>query len=336
MTDESLSAPKPHSISVVIPVFRAELTLRSVVEELIDLELTLRSNNPSIWLREIILVHDCGPDRSDEVMRQLAREHRIVKNVWLARNSGQHAATLAGMASSNGEWVVTMDEDGQHDPNAIRGLLETALIKKADLVYARSVNGAPHGFLRNVASSITKKVILPALTGGRVHYFSSFRLVLGEASRSIAAFASNDVYLDVALSWVTRSSTTHDVKMRVERRDSSGYSKRTLMSHLVRLVLSAGTRPLRIASVIGGGSFATGLAVAIAVAVRKVMYGFNVVGWASMFGLLLIIGGLILLVLGIVAEYVGLLVRTAIGRPLYVISNDRATGPLYRENIERQ
>jgi hypothetical protein len=75
----------------------------------------------------------------------------------------------------------------------------------------------------------------------------------------------------------------------------------------------------------------TGLVIAGAVAVRKLWYGFDVVGWASMFSLLLIIGGFILLVLGIIAEYVGLLVRTAIGRPLYVITNDRADGPLYRD-----
>lgn len=331
MTSESLPSRHPHTISVVIPIYRAEKTLRSTVEEIVALQDQFLKHSPSIALKEIVLVHDCGPDASDRVMRLLASEHRIVKNVWLARNSGQHAATLAGMASSSGDWIVTMDEDGQHDPSAIPGMLDRALSTKADLVYARAVNPPPHGLMRNAASTLTKKVVLPILTGGRVQYFSSYRLVLGELGRSLAAFASNDVYLDVALSWVTRMAVTHDVQMRAERRAESGYSKRSLTSHFIRLVLSAGTRPLRIASVLGGGSFIAGLLIAGAVVIGKIWYGFDVVGWASMFSLLLIIGGFILLVLGIIAEYVGLLVRTAIGRPLYVIANDRATGPLYRD-----
>lgn len=331
MTSESFASQHPHTISVVIPIYRAESTLCSLVEEINALQELFLNHSPSIVLKEIILVHDCGPDASDRVMRLLASEFRIVKNVWLARNSGQHAATLAGMASSSGDWIVTIDEDGQHDPSAIPGMLDCALATKADLVYGHPANLPPHGFLRNFASRLTKKVVLPFLTGGRLQYFSSYRLVLGEAGRSLAAFASNDVYFDIALSWVTRTAVTHEVQMRDERRTESGYSKRSLMSHFIRLVLSAGTRPLRIASVLGGGTFIVGLLMAGAVVVGKIWFGFTVVGWASMFSLLLMIGGLILLVLGIIAEYVGLLVRTAIGRPSYVIINDRATGPLYRE-----
>ena len=331
MTSKSLPSRHCHTISVVIPIYQAEKTLRSTIEEIVALQERFLKHSPSIVLKEIVLVHDCGPDASDRVMRLLASEYRIVKNVWLARNSGQHAATLAGMASSSGDWIVTMDEDGQHDPLAIPAMLDCALITKADLVYGRAVNLPPHGLLRNIASTLTKKVVLPILTGGKVQYFSSYRLVLGELGRSLAAFASNDVYFDIALSWVTRMAVTQDVQMRSEQRTESGYSKRTLTSHFIRLVLSAGTRPLRIASVLGGGSFIAGLVIAGAVVVGKIWYGFSVVGWASMFSLLLMIGGLILLVLGIIAEYVGLLVRTAIGRPSYVIINDRTTGPLYRE-----
>ena len=83
----------------------------------------------------MLLVHDCGPDDSARVMRELA-PHPFVRPVWLSRNFGQHAATLAGMASSGGDWIVTMDEDGQHDPAYIGAMLDVALAEQASVVYA--------------------------------------------------------------------------------------------------------------------------------------------------------------------------------------------------------
>ena len=140
MANESTALKKPHSLSIVVPVYRGEKSLKAVVEEILAQRDRFEAHSPSIELKEIILVHDCGPDGSDEVMRQLGRVNLIVKNVWLARNSGQHAATLAGMASSSGDWIVTMDEDGQHDPAAIPKMLERALKEKSDLVYGRPIN----------------------------------------------------------------------------------------------------------------------------------------------------------------------------------------------------
>lgn len=316
-----------HSISIVIPVFAGEATLGEVVKEIVATFDRFRTSEFVPQLEEIVLVHDGGQDRSDEVMRQLSRDYQVVRNIWLARNFGQHPATLAGMSSSRGAWVVTMDEDGQHDPQDILALLSCALRSRADLVYARPKEIPAHGLVRNLASKITKRAILPSLTGRRLQYFSSFRLILGENARSLAAYASNDVYLDVALSWVCQRAECVLVDFRTEGRNESGYSFKKLNSHLLRLILSSGTRPLRLASFIGVASFVLGLIFAGIVVSRKVFFGFEVVGWASLFSLVLVIGGLVLLVLGVIAEYVGLLVRSATGRPLYVIANDREAGP---------
>ena len=86
-------------------------------------------------IAEILLVYDNGPDRSDVVIRALARKFDNVRPVWLMRNSGQHAATAAGIASSGSEWVVTLDEDGQHDPGQIERLVDTAIASGSYLVY---------------------------------------------------------------------------------------------------------------------------------------------------------------------------------------------------------
>ena len=106
-----------HTVSVVIPVYRGAETLPEVVSEVVDLaEPFVTPNGHQGRITEILLVHDHGPDTSDLAIRQLAEKYDIVRPIWLSRNFGQHAATLAGMASSGGDWIVTMDEDGQHDP----------------------------------------------------------------------------------------------------------------------------------------------------------------------------------------------------------------------------
>jgi len=322
---------KSHTLSVVIPVYLGAETLSGLVDEIVSVFSDSESKSPSIKLIEVVLVNDCGPDNSDDVMRTLAERHGVVKNVWLARNFGQHAASLAGIASSRGEWIVTMDEDGQHDPRSIFLMMSNALRNKADLVYAKSTDAPPHGLLRNASSSFTKRTILPLLVGKSIDFFSSYRLILGEVGRTISAYATNDVFLDVAISWVVRRTEVEFVSFRREGRSQSSYRPRTLARHFLRLVLTSGTRPLRIASFFGFSFFFLGLSLAVAVVVAKVFYTFNAAGWASLVSLILVLGGVVLLVLGIIAEYVGVLVRAAIGRPVYVITNDRQSGPLYRQ-----
>ena len=139
-----------HRISVVIPVYQGEHTLRSVIDELEPLIGGFHTpDGADARLEEVILAYDHGPDASDRVIRELVAEHSWIRPVWLSRNFGQHAATLAGIASSGGEWIVTLDEDGQHDPAYIAQMLDTALRQGADVVYAHPTNPPPHGVMRN-------------------------------------------------------------------------------------------------------------------------------------------------------------------------------------------
>jgi polyisoprenyl-phosphate glycosyltransferase len=171
-----------HTIAIVVPVYRGEQILRPLVEEIAPLvEQQTTPGGARFRVVEMILVHDAGPDASDVVIRELARHHPFVRPVWLARNYGQHAATLAGMSSTSADWIVTMDEDGQHDPLAIAAMLDVALSTRSPLVYARPTNAPPHGVLRNAASR-TAHGAARLLGAGALDHFHSFRLVLGEVA----------------------------------------------------------------------------------------------------------------------------------------------------------
>ena len=330
--------PEPaHRLSVVVPVYQGERSLVALMAELEALTspfLTPRGHTAVVT--EVLLVHDNGPDDSARVMRELAAAHPFVRTVWLSRNFGQHPATLAGMASSGGDWIVTMDEDGQHDPAAIVDLLDTALTERADLVYAKPVNEAPHGFLRNSASKLAKQLARSSSQRGTTDYFS-YRLVLGEIGRAVAAYAGRGVYLDVALNWVARYAVTCPVTLRAEVDRPSGYSFRSLTSHFWRMVVTGGTRPLRLVSVLGLIFAVAGIVLALYFVVAKSFFRSTLPpGWPSLMVALLICSGAILFSLGIIAEYVGVAVNMAMGRPLYLIVSDPADGPLGRAAAARQ
>lgn len=326
------AGPPPHQVSVVIPVYQGERTLGSVVDELAaSVADRVSPQGRRYRVTEVVLVHDCGPDGSDDTVRALAGTYDWVRPVWLSRNFGQHAATLAGIAASGGEWVVTMDEDGQHDPEAIGALLDTAMAEQADVVYARATNEPPHGALRNVASRGAKWFVDRLAKGADASAFSSFRLVLGEVARSVAAYAGPGIYLDVAISWVANRTATCPVEMRSEGDRPSGYTFRRLVSHFWRLVLSSGTRPLRWVSALGAAAVLLAPVVAVVLVIGRASGSWQVPGWTSTMILLMVASGVILFSLGVIAEYVGLAVNMAMGKPLYLPVRDRREGPLGRD-----
>lgn len=327
----SESGAPDHLISVVVPVYRGERHLRALAKEVEALTLTRTTPEGNRFrVGELVLVHDCGPDDSPRVIRELAEEWEWVRPVWLSRNFGQHAATIAGMASSSGEWIVTLDEDGQHDPADIGSLLDAALRTGSSLVYAAPSNPAPHPLFRRITSR-GAKVVVSLLSGGvDASVFHSYRLVLGELGRSVAAYAGGGVYLDVTLSWVCPKPATAPVTLRDEGERASGYNARSLLSHFWRLVLTSGTRGLRLVSMAGAIAAVLGIGAAVVLVVMRLLDGTSVPGWTSLMVVLFVCSGAILFSLGVVAEYVGVVVGMAMGRPLYLITADPAAGPLGR------
>jgi undecaprenyl-phosphate 4-deoxy-4-formamido-L-arabinose transferase len=310
------------TISVVVPVYQGELTLESLVAEIEPLT-TPQAAGPSGMFRvsEVILVHDGAIDRSDEVMSALAARLPFVTPIWLSRNFGQHPATLAGISSTSGDWVATLDEDGQHDPADIARMFDVALREDAQLVYAKTTNAAPHGFMRNRFRAMAHWTFARLLGHERLGEISSFRLMRGEIARGLAAYCGPGVYLDVALSWIVDRVSHCPVRLRAEGRNHSGYSYRTLMSHFWKMVLTSGTAPLRLVTLIGIASVLLGIAVSTFAAWGRLTGRVEVPGWASLVIVVSLFSGLTLFSLGVLAEYLGIAITMALGKPLYLISS---------------
>jgi polyisoprenyl-phosphate glycosyltransferase len=318
-----------HRVSVVIPVYQGERTLPTLVKEIAPLTSVVTTPRASTMrVTEVILAYDHGPDRSAETIRKLASEFDFVHPVWLSRNFGQHAATLAGVASTGGDWIVTLDEDGQHDPADIVRFLDTALTEQTGVVYADPTNVAPHGAFRNAASHVAKWVFSRLLSSGEIVSFQSFRLILGEIGRSVAAYAGSGVFLDVALSWVNERAAACPTKLRNDGHRPSGYSLRRLLSHMWRMVITSGTRALRLVSALGASFAILGVVLATVLVVIRLTSETQVAGWTSVMVVVLVGTGVVLFALGVIAEYIGVAVNMAMGKPLYLIVGDPEDGPL--------
>lgn len=309
-----------HHISIVIPVYRGEKTLPTLIREFVPMTIEQSTLNGNFFVvSEILLVHDCGPDRSDQTLENISAEYAFVRPIWLSRNFGQHAATLAGMASATGNWVVTMDEDGQQNPADIGPMLDTALAASSQLVYARPMNRPPHGWLRNTLSNTAKLITTKLLGNKQIGQFNSFRLVDGEIARSLAAYCGNGIYLDIGLFWIAGRIGHCPVRLRNEMDRPSGYSFSKLIGHFWKLLITSGTRPLRLITLLGFISVVMAFAIAGYALYGKLVGGVPVQGWASILIIVAFFSGCILTALGVIAEYLAVTMGIVMGKPLYVV-----------------
>lgn len=309
-------------ISVVVPVYAGEQTLPALVAEIEPFtQPQATASGHSFVVTEVLLVHDCGPDRSDIAIGKLAEQFSFVRPVWLSRNFGQHAATMAGMASATGDWVVTMDEDGQHDPASISAMLDLGIEESLQLVYAQPTNPPPHGLVRNFFSSAVKSISTRLLGNQAIGRFNSFRLIDGEIGRTLSAYCGNGVYLDVGLFWIAGRVGHCPLLLREESGRSSGYNFLSLVRHFWKLVLTTGTRPLRLITMMGFTSMLLAICFAAYAIYEKYSGQVPIEGWASLSVVIAFFSGVILTSLGVIAEYLAVTMGIAMGKPLYVVSS---------------
>lgn len=321
----------PLRISIVIPVYAGADSLPVLMREIAPLTSPQTTPQGNVFqVCEVLLVHDCGPDRSDKTLEALSAEYPVVQPVWLSRNYGQHAATMAGMASATGDWVVTLDEDGQQNPADIGSLIDCAVASSLQLVYAQPTNPPPHGWLRNTLSRTAKGISTRLLGNRSIGSFNSFRLVDGEIARTLAAYCGNGVYLDVGLFWIASRIGHCPIHLRNEMGRPSGYSYLKLIGHFWSLILTTGTRPLRFITVMGFFSILLAIAIAAYALHGKFVGQVPVQGWASLLIVVAFFSGCILAALGVIAEYLAVTMGIVMGKPLYVVST-KPTRPALRQ-----
>lgn len=298
-------------VSFVIPCYRSALTIKGVTEEISSTMAGLEN-----YEYEIVLVNDCSPDDTFTVISGLAKEDTHITAVDLAKNFGQHAALMCGMRHSRGDVIVCLDDDGQTPADEVGKLLEK-IEAGYDVVYA-SYEEKRHSGFRNMGSLLNARMTEIMLGKPRelslTSYFAAKRFIIDEMLRYENCFP----YIMGLVLRSTKNICNVPVQHRAREEGSSGYNLGKLIGLWMNGFTSFSVKPLRFATYFGTFTAFCGFLYTIFIVIRYFAQHMAPQGWTSTTALLLIIGGIILMVLGLVGEYVGRIFMCVNSSPQYV------------------
>ncbi|SFN78290.1 undecaprenyl-phosphate 4-deoxy-4-formamido-L-arabinose transferase [Pseudobutyrivibrio sp. UC1225] len=301
--------------SFVIPCYRSEKTLGKVIDEI---QAKMSEMNHQDY--EIILINDCSPDNTWGTIRNLCSKNENIIGINHAKNFGQHAALMAGFHFVSGDIVICLDDDGQTPANEVDKLLAKVIDEDYDVAYAEYAHKQHSGF-RNWGSHVNKVMTEVMLGKPKELYISSYfaakRYIVDEMLNYKGAYP----YVIGLVLRTTRNICNVEVNHRERTEGASGYNFKKLLGLWMNGFTSFSILPLRIASYGGSAIAFIGFIYALYVIIRKIVAPTEYLGWSSTMAVLLILGGLILLVLGLIGEYVGRIFISINNSPQYVIKN---------------
>lgn len=298
-------------VSFVIPCYRSEHTVTAVVDE-------VRRTMPTLpqYDYEIVLVNDCSPDGTFSVISALAEEDGRITAIDLAKNFGQHAALMAGFHRCSGDIIVCLDDDGQTPADEV-GKLLNKLEEGYDVVYA-SYETKQHSSFRNWGTKLNNKMTEIMLGKPRElqipSYLAARRFIIDE----MLSYTHCYPYVDGLILRTTRNICNVPVDHRAREEGESGYTLAKLIGLWMNGFTSFSVKPLRLASYFGAFSAFAGFIYAIVIIIKKFVDSTVPVGWSSTMALQLVLGGIILLVLGLIGEYLGRIYMCINASPQYV------------------
>ena len=332
----------PVPISVVIPVYSGEAFLAQLIGELDRLRTEWRESGAPAEIAEAILVDDAARDNSAAVIDQLAQTHGWVTAIHLMRNFGQHAATIAGVLHTSGDWVITMDEDLQHPPSEIETLLRRAVETGSDIVYAKPASAVHQARSRDWASRGFKRLMVLLAGNPNIENFNSFRLLRGSLARAASSVCGHETYFDVALSWFTKRVGVIEIELKDQRyieSGHSGYSLHRLLSHARRLLISSQVKVIRVFGLVGAVVVLISIVSIVILLFGKITSprAIPVTGWTSLMLASLFFGGFISLMVALVLEYLSSLMQSSHGKPVFFTvdrSTDERIARFFRSKLE--
>ncbi len=298
-------------ISVVVPVYNSESCLDELVKRNLQ---ALKDIGRS---GEVVLVNDCSPDRSWERVVELSRRFPGVRGICLRRNFGQDCALMAGLRAARGGIIVIMDDDLQHDPAEMGGLI--AKVEEGyDVCYADFLR-LRQALWKNFGSWLNDRLANLVLGKPRNVYLSPYKAVTADVIREIIKYDGPFPYVDGLIFRVTHHIAQAPARHHDRFAGRSNYNLVRSVGVWLRVATSFSVIPVRIAAYVGFAFSGLGLALALFFAVLRLVSPGMPMGWASTIVAVLLLGGVQLVSVGMLGEYLGRVFLHLNRKPQYAI-----------------
>lgn len=299
-------------ISIVSPVYRAEKIIPELIRRIDESISKITSKY------EIILVEDCGPDKSWEVIKSLGQTNPRVYGIKLSRNFGQHYAITAGLDQAKGEWVVVMDCDLQDQPEEIGKLYKKAM-EGFDIVLAKRMQ-RQDGFIKRSTSKMFYKFLGYMTETEQDSSIANFGIYHKKVINAICQMREQIRFFPTAVQWVGFKKTSIEIEHALRFEGESSYSLKKLMILGFNTIVAFSEKPLKL--VVKLGVFIAGISFlsAIVLVVLALNGRFTVTGWSSLIISICFFSGLIIFILGIIGLYLSRVFNEVKERPLYIIN----------------
>lgn len=310
-----LQGGNPVKYSFVIPCYNSSHTIGNVVKEIQDKMLEMDEKD-----YEIILVNDHSKDSTKDVIFSLAEQNNV-RAITLAKNSGQDSACLCGYRASKGDYVISLDDDGQTPANEVDRLINK-LHEGYDVVIAHYPN-KHHESWRNIGSRINDYMEREMLGKPKELYVGSYFIAKRFIIDQIITYPNPYPYIRGLLLSATDNIANVDVNHRNREYGKSQYTLKKLLGLWLNGFTSFSVKPLRVSTFIGGIIAVLGFIMTIYAVIHKLLHPEISAGWASLMAVMTLIGGMILLMLGLIGEYVGRIYISLNHTPQYVIQEKK-------------
>ncbi len=300
-------------ISFVIPCYRSENTLEAVVDEI---EQTMTGLGG--YSHEIILVNDGSPDDTWGTIKKVAEKRNdIVTGINLAKNFGQHSALMAGLNTAKGDIVICLDDDGQTPANEAGKLID-AIENGADVAYAR-YSHKKHNLFRNFGTAMNEWMASVMIGKPKDLYVSSYFAAKKFVVDEMVKYEGSYPYVIGLVLRTTKNIVNVDVTHRRREVGESGYTLSKLFGLWINGFTAFSIKPLRIATLSGFVFAFFGFLYGIYTVIKKFVYPVAPMGFAALMSAVMFIGGMLMLMLGMIGEYLGRLYISQNKNPQYVI-----------------
>ncbi len=300
-------------LSFVVPVYHGENTIVPLFEAI---------NNACIkynYLFEVIFVWDCGPDNSWQKIEELKIAHgSLVKGIKLSRNFGQHNAIICGFSKAEGNFIVTMDEDLQHNPEELNLLISKQQEDDYDVVYGHYPE-RQHNAFRNITSQMLKKLLEIGIPDLHSHY-SAYRVIKRDVAMATLEMQNSYTFLDGYLSWITTHVSSVEVSHDKRQGGVSSYTIKKLINHSVNIFVTFSDLPIKMVTYLSLVFFLFTSGYAGFIIIKKLFYNNLIPGFASMIVLLGFGIGSILFGISVIGEYIHRINLKTTKRPNYMIN----------------